>query len=135
MGIVGSVEPHDVVIPIFHPNSTEKTAISSFLFRLDIDYQTTNFAKEFPSHKCEIVVLLLEIIIENDHLGKAKRQELHRIEACEFAHKPAAKSRLPQERAILGAILHLEATEEVIVARRNISQIIIRLHVLDVSLY
>src|SRR6267378_8332810 len=74
-----AIEPHNIVILVFHPDAAEKTALAALLLWRDVKYQTAHFAEEFAAHVVKLVVLFVEAVgVKEDHLQEAVRQELHR---------------------------------------------------------
>ena len=45
-------------------------------FGLHIDDEAANFTQKFPANEIEVVILLLEIGVEHDHLGESQGQKL-----------------------------------------------------------
>ncbi len=61
------------------------------------DDDAAHFAKKLTARKGELVVLLLEIGIEDHHLGEAQRQEVHGIEAGKPVEHTVAEAGLANE--------------------------------------
>ena len=43
---------------------------------LNVEHDAAHFSEKFLAHEFEVVVLLLKIPVEHDHLGKAQGQKL-----------------------------------------------------------
>ena len=137
MGIVGAVEAHDVVILVFDPDPAQEAALAGVLLGGDVQDNATHLAQEFAAHESEVVVLALKILVEDHHLGKAEGQELHGIHTAELAEhalaQPGGGGR--GESAIVSAVAHIEAAEEVHVTLWHRSaQLFVVLEILKIGL-
>src|SRR6266851_73132 len=90
MRVVRSVKAHDVVVLIFHPDSAHETAHRRLLFRLNIDNQATYLTQKFAPDERKVVILALKILVNQDHLGKAERQEFHLEELGQVGDEPSS---------------------------------------------
>src|ERR1700723_1636515 len=72
---IGPVEADNIKVPVFNPDSSAKRPLVRFFYWLDIDYDATRFAKKLAPHKCEVIILFLQVRVEHHHLREALRQE------------------------------------------------------------
>src|SRR5690242_13829795 len=133
-GAIRAVETDDIVILIFNPNPPHETAATSVLLRLDVDHKATHLSQKFSSNESKIVVFALEVIVYDYHLGKAKRQESHGIQAGQFGKDPATESRLAHKRAIFGSIAQVDPAQKILIIDRHCAQFAIAFEVLDIGL-
>jgi hypothetical protein len=81
-----AIKPHDVEVLVFHRYAAKKTALSGFGQRSHVKHQTPHITQKFAAHVVEFIVLGVKAAgINEDHLQKAVRQELHR-EGKEIAY-------------------------------------------------
>ena len=113
--IVAAVKADDVVILIFDPDSAHEARDFLAFLGLDIDDEAAEFAKKFAAHEGEVVVLLLEIGVEHDHLGEAHGQKVQGVDSGQLGEHAVAESGLADERNVFGAVGHIEAAEEVLI--------------------
>ena len=69
------VEADNVVVTVFHPDPAQEPSAHAVL-GLNVDHNAAHLPKELLTYKFEVVVLLLKVAIEHDHLGKAEGHEL-----------------------------------------------------------
>src|SRR6266566_4848596 len=102
---------------------------------LDVNNETTNFTQKFAAHESELVIFFLKVSIKDYHLGETERKKPHRVNAGQLVEHPVAETRLSDEGCVIRAFLHLEASEKVLVLRRDRVTIAVRFEVLQVGLY
>src|SRR5580765_2224357 len=116
--IVGAVETDDVIVLVLDPDPALKARYLVSLARQNIDHEAAHIAKELTAHESEFVITLLEIRVDHDHLGKAHRQKVQRVDASEFGHHAMAESWLPYERDVVGPVSHVETAQEIFIFHR-----------------
>ena len=134
MGRISAIEANNVVVLVFNPYPSQESPVAGVLFGLNVDDQAAHFSKELPANELEFVVLLLEILIQHDHLGETQRQKLHRVNIGELAQNPLLEARFSLEQAILRAIAHVEPSQEVPIADRRSLGFAVGLEVLNIGL-
>ena len=72
---VCSIESHDIVILIFHPDSSLESHAGGIVFRLYVDYQAADIAQKFAAYEREFVKLALQIFVQQNHLRETKGQK------------------------------------------------------------
>jgi len=92
------------------------------------------FSEKLAPHETEVIKLLLEISVENDHLSEAHGKELQGVDSGHFGEHAMAESGLTDERNVLGAIAHVEAAEKILVFDRSGVAGAVALQVLQVGL-
>jgi hypothetical protein len=101
---------------------------------LDIDHKAAGLAQKLATHERQLVILLLKVVIEHDHLRETQRQKVHGIHAREAADHAPAKSGTLDEGPIIGPVTHIQAAEEVVIIHRNGPKFLVASHVLDIGL-
>ena len=138
MRIVSAVEADDVVVLVFDPDAAEEPALASVFLGRDVDDDAAHFAEELAADESEIVILALKILIEDHHLGKAQRQKLHGINVAQFAEHAFAEAgrRGRSESAVIGALAHIQAAQEVHVADGDgRAEVFVFLQILEIGLH
>src|SRR5947209_15200639 len=102
--------------------------------RLNVNDHAPHFAEEFATDESKIVVLALEVLIQHYHLRKTIRHEAHGVNAGEFAHETLAEPGYPHEGVVVDAAADIETAEEIFVADRHFTEVLVGLHVLNVGL-
>ena len=72
---ISTVKADDVVLAVFNPDPAQK-ASAGVVLRLHIDHGAAHFPEKFLTDVFEVVVFLLEIPVEHDHLREAHGQKL-----------------------------------------------------------
>src|SRR5579864_4092259 len=93
MWTVGAIEADDVVVLVLHPHSANEAPVAGVGLGLNVNDQAAHLADEFTADKGEVVVFLLQVLIEDNHLREAEREELHLIEAGQMIHHALAERR------------------------------------------
>ena len=70
---VGTVKPDDVEVPILHPDAPGEQALGRVFLRLHVNHNALDFTQELLPHELEVIITLLEIPVEDDHLREALR--------------------------------------------------------------
>ena len=132
--IVRAIKADNVVVLVLNPNSPEEAHGLFALPRLYVNDEATQFSQEFATDKSELVVLFLKISVEQDHLRKAHRQIMQRVDSRKFAQHAMTKPRLAYKRHIFRAIRHIQAAEKILIPDRHGMLIGIILQVLQIGL-
>ncbi len=130
---IRAIEADNVELLVFHPHASQEATLAGVFLGLHIDHQAPNFAEEFPAHKRQVVVPLLEVVIQHHHLREAQRQKVHGVHAGQIVQHSPPESRWLDESSVIGAIAHIEPAQKVVVVRRGRPKFLIRLHVLDIG--
>src|SRR5438445_12208457 len=102
---ISAIKANNVVVLVFNPYPSQKSPVAGVFFGLNVDDQAAHFSKELPANELEFVVLLLEILIQHDHLGETQRQKLHRVNISELAQNTLLEARFSLEQAIFRPFL------------------------------
>src|ERR1700730_18664484 len=112
---IGSVEADNVVVAVLNPDSAEEPAACAVL-GLNVDHDATHFSEKFLAHEFEVVVLLLKVSVEHDHLGEAQGQKLagkyvgKRVQGLEL------ETVLLFKQLVLHAIVQVKASQKILIA-------------------
>ena len=120
---------------VLYPNPSREEPFALFVSGLHVYHGAAHFSKKILAHEFEVVMFLLKILVEHNHLGKAHWQEL----AGEYSLK-RVKEVAPEagmlflEKYISGAVAHVEPPEKVLIAYWSNVVILIFMQILDVGL-
>ena len=92
------------------------------------------FAQELAAHKGKVVVLLLEVGVEYDHLGETQRQEVHGVDSGQLVEHAVSEARLPGEGDILRTVGHVQTAQKIQVFHRRSIFLLVGLEVLKIGL-
>src|ERR1700722_1170054 len=93
---------------------------------MHIDYEAAELAQKLAPNKAEVVRPLLEIGIEQHHLGEAHGQVMQGEQARHPARHATSESRLAHERNVLRSVAQVEPAEEILIVHgsRNSSAVV-----------
>src|SRR5579864_1698506 len=101
---------------------------------MNINHETTHLAKKLPAYKSEVVVSLLEILVNHNHRREANREVVEGIQTHQLRHHAVSQSGLAGKGNVVGAVGHIEASEEILVFGGDRVPVVVVLEILQVSL-
>src|SRR5215471_9708670 len=131
---VGTIEAHDVVILIFHPDASGEATFAALAQRSNVKYQTANLAQKFPVNVLELVMLTVEPRgVYIDHLEETAGDETDVDELAPILGQLPLEPGIVFEQFELHGVGQPGAAEKVFVAVGNDDRLFIEAEVLDVG--
>src|ERR1700732_2779468 len=112
---IGSVKADSVVVAILNPDPAQK-APARVVLGLNVNHDATSFSEKLLPHEFELVVFLLKISIEHDHLGEAQGQELAGKYVGKRVQSFELQTGLLFKKLVLHTIAQVKAPQKILIA-------------------
>src|SRR5215469_9834510 len=133
---VGTIEPHDVVILIFHPDSSDETSFVVLTHWTNVEDQTANLPQKFAPDVLKSVVLTIEARrVHVDHLQEPARHETYIQELSPIFGQLSLQPRVIFEWLELHSLRELRSPEEVFVPVRYCLQLLVQADILNIRFH
>jgi hypothetical protein len=139
---IGTIEAHHVTILILDPDAAYEASPACSLLREYVKDYSADVAKKFATHITEVVVLLIETgWVDQHHLHEAGWNVLQLEHLCKACNglKRTFEEALGRGMCLVARVgkgfAEVDAAQHVLIRDRHRLELLIRLHVLNVSLH
>ena len=122
-------------ILVFHPDAPDEASFVFPVYRIDVEHQAAHFAQKLASYILDPIVLPVEAgHVQENHLQEAARQKFRAEKLGPASDDPVLQPGVFVQRDQVYTPRQIGASQEVLVAARSRSRLLVGPELLDVRL-